>query len=473
MKKLSFKISKGLKTALVVSSLMGIALCSSKHTAKAATTFAFVGLVAGLKQRNLWENLDDNTKAFAEESDKQAKDLHQQLTELKNAKEAVDKAMKEAAEKSETSDKDLKELQETAKKLALQLDEVKNRAANAFEKSEIAKALVQHKEGIEKFVKSKTGTYVIEVKASQTATDIETHTIGAVVPGIGQLPVRKPVIASLFPTVNVNMEYVKYRDQKTVVRDAKNVAGCATSTHNTKIVWKEYSIQIQKVRDFVDICFDMMEDYDFVEGEIRNLLDTSVNLKVDSQLLLGDGEAPNLNSIDLAASEFDASNTLTDTITPWANTVKDPNLYDVVIAMASQIVSLGQDNMYIPDTVLVNTVDQFKNMVLKTEEGQYLTVPFVGMVNNKMATIDSMRVVTSPLIPANTCYVFDSTKGTVYNRRGITIEMAFENNDNFETETVTMKAYRRLNLLIRNVNANAFMKCSDVTAAIAALEKAV
>jgi hypothetical protein len=57
-------------------------------------------------------------------------------------------------------------------------------------------------------------------------------------------------------------------------------------------------------------------------------------------------------------------------------------------------------------------------------------------------------------------------------RKGVGLEMAYNNKDQFEYEVATMKGYLRMNLLIRNVDANAFMKCSDVQAAITALATA-
>ena len=65
----------------------------------------------------------------------------------------------------------------------------------------------------------------------------------------------------------------------------------------------------------------------------------------------------------------------------------------------------------------------------------------------------------------------DSTKGTVVSRRGTTVEFGFENNDNFEKELVTVKAYERLNFLVRNVDANAFMHVPSIAAGITAITK--
>jgi hypothetical protein len=85
--------------------------------------------------------------------------------------------------------------------------------------------------------------------------------------------------------------------------------------------------------------------------------------------------------------------------------------------------------------------------------------------------INGMLVVENPNCPQNEAYVMDSTKGRYYNRRGITIEMAYENRENFEQELVTVKAFERGNLRVRNNDANAFMHIDDLTAGIAAIEK--
>lgn len=472
MKKLKLQIGRNLKKAVFVSGILGASLymgCISKSPGKMfANIIPFAGVAAGLKAKGKWDALDEGTKGFIELGDTQAEGMHKQLAELMTAKAALETAIKEAKEKGDGNEKTIKELEETAKKLAADFETVKNRAASADRTGAIAKALTENHDRIKEFLNGgKKGKLEIEVKAAQTGTDIQTHTIGDYVPGIGQLPVRKPFIEDIFPVVNTTKEFIKYMDQETAVRDAKNVAHCAASTHNTKITWKERNIQITKVRDFVDVCGDMMDDYEFVEGEIRKLIETSVALKVDNGLLLDDGTHPNLHSIDEKSSEFDHANA--DAV--WTASVDKPDLFALVIAMASQIIAFGQDNAYMPDTVLINTIDKYKSMLIKDDEGRYLMPPFVAVVNNKEYTIDGMKVRSNPLVPANSIYVFDSTKGTLYHRKGITVELSYENNDNFETETVTVKAYHRMNLLIRNVDANAFMKCSDVVQALVDIAK--
>ena len=104
-----------------------------------------------------------------------------------------------------------------------------------------------------------------------------------------------------------------------------------------------------------------------------------------------------------------------------------------------------------------NLKDADGNKIVHTIEG----LPFIA----------GLRVITSPIVVANTCYVFDSSKGSLLMRQGYTFGISYENNDNFEHETATMKAVERCQFYVRQINNDAFMKCSDIAAAITAITK--
>jgi hypothetical protein len=325
----------------------------------------------------------------------------------------------------------------------------------------ILKSLDENKEDIAKMVKDGSKKIRLDIKAEQGAGDITSGTDFAMMEnGVGQIATRRPFMKDLFRTVNTNKEYIKYNDQETIVRDAKNVAACATSTHLSKITWQVRTLQISKVRDFVDVCIDMMDDYDFVEGEIRNLISTDVALKVDEQLLLGDNVYPNLNSVDAVSSTFAAGS--------YATSVQDAQLIDLVYVVACQIADFGQNNKFMADTCLMNPADACLMQLIKDVDGNYL---MPNWITQDGINIGAVRIIANPLVPAGEMYVFDSTKGVIYSRRGASIELGFENNDNFERELVTVKGYERLNFRVRNVDANAFTHVPDIATAITAITK--
>lgn len=438
-------------------------------------------LVKTLKDNGTYDKLDENTKAYITGLETQLNAAFKSIEDGKFKTEDIPaEVQKFIDEKGALLTKEqLKQFTDgmaAIKEHAILIEQWKDGGIMGGERiSSIMKGINENKDKIKTFVKEgKAGRNLVkfEIKAGgadQAASDIATHTIGLRVPGIGQLPVRKPFIRDLFTTVNCSLEYIKYIDQETVTRNAQNVASAAPSTHTTKLTWKERSIQITAVRDLVDVPLDMLGDYDFVEGELRRLLDVNVALKVDNGLFLDNGTYPNLHSIAEVASEFDATNTLGGTITAWTGSVKTPNIFDLVMAMCSQVVALGQDGSYLPNFVLFNTIDRYKALLIKDANDNYIMPPFVVRTGNKEYNIDGMIVRSNPNVPANSVWVGDSTKGTIYQRKAAVAEMSFENATNFETEVATMKVYERLNLLIRNVDKNAFMKCTDVATALTAI----
>ena len=74
-------------------------------------------------------------------------------------------------------------------------------------------------------------------------------------------------------------------------------------------------------------------------------------------------------------------------------------------------------------------------------------------------------------VPANKLFVLDTTMGNILDRKMITFAVSDSNGTNFVDEFVTMMVTTKLQFLVENNNANAFMKCSDITAGIASILK--
>ena len=307
------------------------------------------------------------------------------------------------------------------------------------------------------------------VKASQVPGDIGDRTdLAARIPGVEQIARRKVFMKDLIKTVSTDTEYIKKTEQDVVVRDAKNVAACAPSTHNTKLTWKQTTLQQRKVRDFVHVCIDMMEDYDFVEGEIKDLIEYGVASHVDAGLLLGDGISPNINGVASYASTFNAALVGADYSAATGSPIQTPNVGDLICVAGAQIEFLGQHNNFMPNVAVVNpkTVKLLK--LTKDKNDQYLIPNWLTANGDEVGEI---MLISNPLVPENEAYVMDSTKATIYQAKALNVAMSFENNDNFETETVTVKGYERLNLWVSTNNSNAFMHIPSISAAITAITK--
>lgn len=301
------------------------------------------------------------------------------------------------------------------------------------------------------------------IKGTQGATDIgQRDDYATFLPGTVRKPVRRTRILDLFRRKKVSSEYIKYREENVVTRDAKFVIACATSTHTTKKTWQNRTVELAKIRDIVDICLDMLADYDFVESEIYQLITESVMLKADYELLLGSSvAATDMLSIDFISSEFNAANVLA----PFTAAFEQANIEQLVDAMAAQINIFGQENMWMADTVIMNYRDFILYRNLKDSNGNKL----IKTLSDGTATIAGLQIVTSPIVPSNEIYVFDSTQGEILDRQTLTVKTSYENNDNIEHEMVTIVAVARLQFHVSTINRDAFMKSSDVAAAITAI----
>jgi len=309
------------------------------------------------------------------------------------------------------------------------------------------------------------GSVEIVVKATQTYGDInDGEDFAQRKPGILDEPVRMPKIRELFTSLPLSTEFLEYAEQSSVVRDAQNVAKCAPVTSTTKEEITINTITTKVIKDKIDFCRLFVADYPFMRTRIDRLINQSLSLKIDSQYLLGDGTGLNVAGIDSYSSEFNAANAACDIST----SIQAANYVDLVLGMETQIIELGKQNAYVPNVVLVNKCDWFIFVQSRKDLNNNYLDERVTMVGG-VPQVGGMSVIWTPIVPQNELYVMDSTKGESIDRQEIILEVAFENGTNWESNIASLQGYTRLNLLVENNNANAFMKCTDVATAITAI----
>lgn len=302
----------------------------------------------------------------------------------------------------------------------------------------------------------------ISVKVVVQTTAISGSTASIRIPGIGQDPVRRIFISSLFPQSTVGTDsggLITYWDQNTLNRNANNVAE-NTAIPESEIDWIEKSCKIEKIGDSIPVTEEAMEDFSFIESEVRNFLLVNVDLKLDQQLLFGTGVSPQLKSINLAAQTY--------VVGAFSLVIQDPTIFDVMKTAKTQIENSGQNNMFNPNIVLMNPTDETLMKLSKDADGNYLLPMFM---TTDGAIVDGMRVITTPLVVQNTMFVMDTTWGSVWNHRDLTLTMATQHADDFLNDRIRLKATLRKAFVIRDIHANAFLKVDSITAAITALTK--
>ena len=269
----------------------------------------------------------------------------------------------------------------------------------------------------------------------------------------------------LFSRIPMVTETYTYLEQTSVVRNAQGVAGCAKSfTSLTKEEIGEQKTNYVKIKDDVDICKDYALDYGYVENRYKTLIQDSINFKIDDDLLVGTNSTTSTNSIDNVSSEFSATNA----DAPIGATIATANMADLILGMATQIDVLGKLGFFKANVALVNKMDWFVQVEsAKDANGNYLD-PRISKVGGN-TFVGDILVIPLTNVVANTLYVMDTTKGNILDRTSVNLTMSDSNGTNFVDEYVTMMVTAKIQFLVENNNANAFMKCSDVAAGITSI----
>jgi len=156
-------------------------------------------------------------------------------------------------------------------------------------------------------------------------------------------------------------------------------------------------------------------------------------------------------------------------IESWAGAVAFANIFDLMRSAVYQIrLSMQTDSRFNPNTILINPATMGLLKSTKDDNGQPF-IPYFMVAGN--IVIDGATVRESILVPENQMYVFDSTKGNIHVSRNLTIEFATQHANNFMEDKVAYKATMKGQFIVRNQYKNAFLKVTDVEAAIVAITK--
>jgi hypothetical protein len=408
------------------------------------------------------------------------KNAHKQETLKTEIKELVDKNAEENKDAIATLKEDLQKAQNEALEqqnktllaMGKRLTEMAEKESSTGSKegfaSRLKAAFDAQENNFKAALEQNRDTVSFKVdKAEQTYGDItDGEDFAQMRPGVTDIVVRRPRVRSLFSTIPLSTEFYKYVEQETVIRDAQNVAKCAAVVSTTKETLIVRDMHTKVVKDMIDFCRLFVSDYPFMQSRINKLLNESVALRVDDQLLLGTGAGEQTFSIDSYSSEFSAANpvcVLTDKI-------QDASMVDLILGMQTQIEILGEQEHFMPNVVLVNRCDWFVDVQSRKDLNNNYLDSRVTVINGQ-PFIGGMLVIPLQNVAANSLYVMDTTKAEVLDRMRFEVEVAFQNKDNWEKEIATIKGLERINLWCPVNWQNAFMKCTDIATAVAAIDK--
>jgi HK97 family phage major capsid protein len=387
--------------------------------------------------------INEKTASFVSKED---------LTAIKSDLNAV----KELAEKNDLTDvkteiakleglvEGLKE-DKTLAKVSRNLGEA---IANAYEKS------------IESIKGLKSGqTIDLDVKAAGTMTIDNNYTGGTVglsslEGGLTRVQRRRSFLRQLVNAAGTSSRYVVWIEQANPDPGVAGMTAEGAEKNQTDFDLIERSAEVKKISAFIKVSKEMLADIAFMRGEINNELMELVELKLDEQILLGDGTGSNLTGIDLNATPWAAGS--------FAGTIPAANYTDVLRVAISQIAQANFEATHI----LLNPADAAALELTKDQTGAY-TYP-INMVYGSPKTIYGVPVIENNLITPGEFYVGDMSKDHLRLREEMNIQVGYVNDD-FTKNLITILCEARAVNFVKVNHYGAFVKGDFATAQAALL----
>lgn len=262
-------------------------------------------------------------------------------------------------------------------------------------------------------------------------------------------PVRIPLIEDLASTSSTTSNKITWTEVTTETGAPATTAELATFAEKD-YEFAVFEAPILKVTVMSKHSTEILEDMPALVAEVKKMLQTDLNLKVDEKLLLGAGTAGEFNGVYTQATAFSAGSVVVD----------EPNEFDVLRVAMANIATAGKGT-YRPTAILMTPIDSAKLDLKKGTDGHYVMPPFSTA---DRTVIKGVRIVENTLMSAGTFLVGDFSKLTVRNKRGFTIQVATENGTDFEKDILTIRASRRLGSYIKGNDNGAFVKGTFSTA---------
>lgn len=310
---------------------------------------------------------------------------------------------------------------------------------------------------IEAIAKGNARSASFEVKADMTvAADFTGEVIPADrVAGYKFDPTRSTHIRNLIPQGSTSSDVVRF------VKESGYSNGAATAAEGATIGQSDFDFtasdaNVRKIATYFRISEEMLADTPQLTSYLSARAPEKLLSVEDTQILSGNGSAPNLSGIITDAADFDVSSG-----GAFYQSVEAANEFDVLIAALNQLALSNYD----ADYIMLHPTDFHKILLLKDSNNSYLKDQvYAGLQPAFMG----VPVVVNTAITAGTFLTGNFGVGTqLWVRDNVGVEFFREDGTNVRDGFVTVRVSERIALT--NYLPNAFVNGTFSTAK-AALE---
>ena len=209
---------------------------------------------------------------------------------------------------------------------------------------------------------------------------------------------------------------------------------------------------VKKSTNFTKVTTEMLDDIEWLAGEIENDLTQNLLRQVEEQAYSGDGTGLNLRGIRTVASAFSAGN--------FAGTVDNPNIVDVLVVAANQI-RVDQENQAAPNAIMMHPNDVTSLKLVKVSSTDRRYVERLTEVGGTLR-MDGIPIIETTLVTEGEYLIGDFTKALLVTREAPSIDIGLDGND-FTENTRTILIEWRGAVVVKNNDRSAFVAGDFVT----------
>jgi hypothetical protein len=254
---------------------------------------------------------------------------------------------------------------------------------------------------------------------------IENLRTGLILPGV----LKPPVVADLFPSGTTVGNSIVYMEETTTTAAAAETAEGAAKPESA-IDFTEQTSPVRNIATVLPVTIMLMEDAPALESYVNNRLRTFVEDREDTQLLVGNGVAPNLEGI-LNVSGI-------NTQAKGADSAPD--------AVYKGIVKCQTTSFLQPDSAVFNPLDWQDIRLLQTADGIYIFGPPSAPGPDR---IWGLPVTLTTALTENTGLVGAfRASSQIFRRTGITLAVSDSHSDFFIKNKLMLRAEERIALVV-------------------------
>ncbi len=295
------------------------------------------------------------------------------------------------------------------------------------------------------------GAQRARVEVKNTVTNTVGNTFSDRRPGIVAGAFRMLTLEDLLTSLPTSSSSVDYVRENVFTNAAAETAEGAAKPESSITTTLE-SKPVATVAHWIKISKQLASDNAMLAAYINTRMVYGVNLRVENQIIAGNGTAPNMEGFTKSGN-FTAHGYTAASLTGLGLL---NNRFDLIGKMIGDCV--GAD--YPADAIVLSPSDWWTMRLAKDSQGRYI----LGDPGSTVApALFGVPVVASNAMTADTVMVASlRNAATFYNREGVVVDLSESDSDNFTKNLVTIRAERRCLLAVERPAA---VRYGDLTPA--------